>query len=210
MLNSLDLLSQRYFHELNERDKIFARLPLSFAIYTSLLTLLAYMVKALNYNANSIVLTLFFIGVISSLVLLAVSMYYTIVALTGHKYKTLPKSIALLKQEEQLEQYTSDITKYNQEYGQTLEVPDAKIIFHKQLAVNFADCIDYNYQVNEFRRQAIKKSIWYTILSSIAFVEMIFLFIVFNLDLSSSHKTAKVSTQEQPAIIIVNSLSESK
>lgn len=200
MPDTNDFLSQLYFYELDARDKIFTRLQLNFAIYASVVALLAYMVRMIDYSALCVVLTLFFVGLVACVGFVARSVYYTFVALTGHEYKTLPKSTELIRYKQELQDLATSTIEYNRLYQQALEVPNSRALFKSQVCKYFADCIDCNYQINERRRQAIRKSIWAMILAAIPLMVSALLFIGFDLDASSPRKVAISFSEGQPLV----------
>lgn len=51
--------SELYFHELDTRDRIFARLQLNYAIYASAIAMLAYMARMVDYSTPCIYLSFF-------------------------------------------------------------------------------------------------------------------------------------------------------
>lgn len=200
MIDTNNMLSQRYYHELDSRDRIFSRLQLNFAIYASVIALLAYMVRMIDYSSSCVAITLFFVGLSAGAALLAWSIFYTVVALTGYEYKTLPKSDELIRYEDELKQHAESLKEYNLKYKQEVKVPDPDVALNKYISGAFSKCIDHNYAINEFRRQAVRKSIWSMVNASIPVIFSALLFVIFDLDASSPRKVSVSFNEGKPLI----------
>lgn len=209
MIDTNNMLSQRYYHELDSRDRIFSRLQLNFAIYASVIALLAYMLRMIDYSSSCVAITLFFVGLSAGAGLLAWSIYYTIAALTGHEYKTLPKSDELIRYEDELKKHAESLKEYNLKYKQKAEVPDPHAARSKYMSEAFSKCIDHNYAINEFRRQAVRKSIWSMVKASIPVILSAFLFVIYDLDASSPRKVSVSFNEGNPLINAIDSVQRS-
>lgn len=203
------MLSQRYYHELDSRARIFSRLQLNFAIYASVIALLTYMLRMIDYSSSCVAITLFLVGFSAGAGLLAWSIYYTIVALTGHEYKTLPKSDELIRYEDELKKHAKSLRKYNLEYKQKVEVPDPNAELGKYISEAYSKCIDHNYAINEFRRQAVRKSIWSMVKASIPVILSAFLFVIYDLDASSPRKISVSFSEGNPLINAIDGVQRS-
>lgn len=206
MIDTNNMLSQRYYHELDSRDRIFSRLQLNFAIYASVIALLAYMVRMIDYSSSCVAITLFFVGLSAGAALLAWSIFYTVFALSGYEYKTLPKSEELIRYEDELKQHAESLKEYNLKYKQDFKVSDPDVALNKYISEAFSKCIDHNYAINEFRRQAVRKSIWSMVNASIPVIFSALLFVIFDLDASSPRKVSVSFNEGSPLINTLDSV----
>lgn len=206
MIDINNMLLKRYYHELDSRDKIFSRLQLNFAIYTSVIALLFYMIRTVDYSSSCVAITLFFVGLSSGAVLLVLSVFYTVTALTGYEYKTLPKTDELIRYEDELEQYVKSLKEYNLKYKQKIDIFQPIVVFNKYIRETLSKCVDHNYAVNEFRRQVVRKSIWKMVHAAIPMMFSALLFVVFDLDASSPRKVSASFNEGSPLINVLDSV----
>ena len=203
------MLSQRYYYELEFRENIFNRLQLNFAIYASIIALIAYMVRMLDYGSSCVAITLFFVGLFAGAVLLIWSIFHSVTALTGYEYKTLPKSVELITYENDLQQHAKALEDYNSKYNQTAEIPNIKILLNKYIDEDYSKCIDHNYTINEYRKQAVRKSIWRMVTALIPIALSVFLFVSFDLDVSSPRKVSASFSDGKPLIKALDNVHKS-
>jgi len=183
------LLSEIYFYELEAREKIFNRLQLNFAIYASVVTILAYMIRKTDYGSNCVILTLFYVGIFAGSVLLSISIYYTIKSLTGFEYRLFPCSQEIIEYKAKLKKYEREIEEYNRENKISNQIKvDPNERTNEFVIKILAKCIDFNSKINEYRKQGIKKSLWYMIRATVPITFSALLFVVLDLDASSPRK----------------------
>jgi len=206
VINKNNMLSQLYYHELESRDRIFGRLQLNFAIYASVIALLAYMVRMVDYSSSCVALTIFFIGLSIAVLLLIWSIYLTIVALTGFEYKTFPKTTDLISYADDVEKHAEAMKAYNSKYNQNIEIPDSEKKLDRYVSKAYSKCIDHNYAINEFRRKAIRKSVWGMVLASIPIVISSIAFVFYDLDASSPRKVSTSFNEEMPLVNAIKSI----
>ncbi|WP_292992652.1 hypothetical protein [Nitrosomonas sp.] len=195
-----NILSDLYFHELSARDKVFNRLQLNYAIFTSEIALLAYMARMVDFSSSYVILVSFYMCLIISLIFLGIAAKWTWVALTGYKYATLPKSQEIIAYKENLRVYSDEIKKYNEISGENISVPDPNAKFDIYVYEIISFCTDRNYQINEDRRLIVRKSLLFVFYGAIPFVFAAILFIIFDLDASSPRKIATSYTEGTPLI----------
>lgn len=190
MKDAEEFLSEIYFYELETRDKIFNRLQLNFAIYTTVIAILAYMARMIDYDSNCTILTFFYVGLVFGISLISISIYYSCISLSlsDLKYMLFPRATDIIDYRSKLDIRWKEIEKYNQEYGCNYETPDTKTTINEFTTDIIAKCIDHNASINEYRRQGIRKSIWYMILASIPIIFSSALFVIRDLDTSSPRK----------------------
>jgi len=194
-----DFLSDIYFHELESRERIFNRLQLNFAIYTTVIAFLAYMARMIDYESNCTILTLFYVGLVCGSGLIVRSIYLTVISLSGYKYLVFPRARELIEYRAKLETRAKELEKYNQDYGFSIDIPDPKSATNEFTAETIANCIDHNSAINEYRRQGVRKSIWYMVLASVPIIFSAALFIIFDLDTSSPRKNLLIEDRNLAA-----------
>jgi hypothetical protein len=147
-----------YFHELDSREKLTARLQLSLAILTALIALLAYVVSraSLKGDAGPLANAAFLVSMACGVVLLTTAASHFIKALWGHSYECLPLAT-------EIEEYRALLTETYKEYadGERLSTEHQK----KFLVRYFAECAAMNAAVNQKRYKLLHDSISYTVYS---------------------------------------------
>ena len=115
MKDAEEFLSEIYFYELETRDKIFNRLQLNFAIYTTVIAMLAYMARMIDYNSNCTILTLFYVGLVFGISLISISIYYSCISLSlsDLKYMLFPRATDIIDYRSKLDIRWKEIEKYN-------------------------------------------------------------------------------------------------
>ncbi len=137
-----------YFHELDNREKLTARLQLSLAILTALVALLAYIVSrtTLQSGPGPFAVAAFLVSFASSTATLSASAWFFIRALWGHSYECLPVA--------------TEIEKYRELLAETYkDYPDGDSLtatHHKRFLVRyFAECASVNASVNQRRYELL-------------------------------------------------------
>lgn len=145
-----------YFHELDSREKLTARLRLLLAILTALLAAFAYVLSKTTFQsqAGPFASAVFLISLASSAVLLCVAATFFIKALWGHSYECLPLA-------SKIEEYRLLLTETYKDYtnGDRLSADYQK----KFLVRYFAECASLNASVNEKRYGLIHDCLSYTV-----------------------------------------------
>lgn len=152
-----------YFHELDSREKLTARLQLSLAILTALVAALAYVLSRTTFRSESgpFATAVFLVSLAGSAVLLCAAATFFIKALWGHSYECLPLA-------NKIEDYRLLLTDTYKDYtdGDRLSAD-----YHKKFLVRyFAECASLNASVNERRYQLLHDCVSYTVYSLPALV----------------------------------------
>lgn len=182
------LLSEVYFHELETRTRISSRLQINIAVYASFFTVIAYMLRMMDYNSHPVGLTLFYASISFVILFVVQSGYKTAISLTGFEYRTLPKAVDILNFREGLERTRFQLIEYNKEYGMSYPVPRPEEDTDNFLATITAKCIDYNHEVNEMRSVGTKLSTKYIINALFPLAVAAGVFVAFDMDASSPRK----------------------
>ncbi|HAS6172571.1 TPA: hypothetical protein I7149_21515 [Vibrio vulnificus] len=192
----LDSISKVYFHELDAREHIFNRLQLNFALYASVLAVIAYMTRMVDYNSQEAIVTLFYVCIFFSLIFLAKSAYLTYNSLTGMQYRLLPDPNELYEYRINVRDHAKAISDYNEKYGTSEVIPDVEQVCKDFLVKMMTRCTSYNAGVNELRKLGIRRSLLFLVLSAIPLLLSSVLFIGFDLDASSPRKDFQVHNSE--------------
>lgn len=139
----------------------------------------------LDYGSNCFVITLFISGILVALVLLITSIKNSSISWTDHEYKVLPKAKDLIE-------YRNAFIEYSKA-NEIENTPDKEVAIF--IAESMAECIDYNKGVNDYRLQALRRSIWYLAASIIPIFASSVLFVTFDLDVSSPRKNMRIEDQ---------------
>lgn len=196
MKHMLDSISKVYFHELDAKEHIFNRLQLNFALYASILAVIAYMTRMIDYAGSESIITLFFVGIFFSLIFLFRSAYLTYKSLTGMQYRLLPDSQELYKYRKEVTNHSKQLVEYNKKYGCSVAVPDIEEVCEDFLIKMMAKCSSFNSTVNDSRKLGIRRSLLFLVTSSIPLVFSSVLFIGFDLDASSPRKDLLIRNSE--------------
>lgn len=197
MANELDkTILYIYFQEIESREKILNRLRLNFAAYASVVALLSYMLRMLDYESNCQVIVLFFVGIFSGTLLLIKSVYLSVSSWTGFKYRVLPEAGLLIKYRNDLILSKKEIEEYNKNYGTEIDVPKPDKSVNSFISRSIAECVDHNENINEYRRKAVRNSVWYMVISAIPIIISSLFFVIFDLDVSSPRKSLLIEDRE--------------
>jgi len=175
MKDVYDFILDIYFDEINTRERIVSRIQVNLAIFASVLAILSYMARRLDYSSGYPLVILFWIGEFSSLVLIGVSIFLTYHAFTGFEYKFFPKAKDVIA-------YKRDIARYI-DRGENIHGSIEEFMID-----SVCECVDNNYALNEFRRKKISFSLVFLVMSGIPIFFTCFLFVVFDMDASSPRK----------------------
>ncbi|MDO8065439.1 hypothetical protein [Janthinobacterium sp. SUN206] len=185
------LLCDLYLHELEIREKIFVRLQLNFGAYVTVVTVMVYMTKTVDYSSPCWAITLFHATLFLTLLPLLMSMRYTLIAFTGYQYVLFPSTVQSVKYKQEAEAYCSALAKaHGSEDGQGM--PDVQMNSTKMLddyvMDSLAACVDRNSEINEQRQATNRKSLLSLFIASLPLVVAACLFVFMDLDASSPRK----------------------
>lgn len=138
-----------YFHEIEYRDKITARLQLPLAIYISFLSLFGFMVRNINFTCKIGYLTLFIFLLIVSSVLLIFGIFYFIKAFYGHTYEFLPTA-------NKTEEYRKQLDLTYEDYDNGAELSNSYL--EDYLYKYYQECSSKNSEVNDKRSDNLHKA----------------------------------------------------
>lgn len=138
-----------YFHEMEMREKLHARVGISLTIVISLLGAIAYLWQSQNFDPGSGLEQSFYIAFIGAICLLFTGAVFLVRSFWGHTYSVLPSS-------REVEDYRNVLVKTYEEFIRAKQLSD----FHfKEFVLNYLiDRATQNYSVNHRRTQALHHS----------------------------------------------------
>lgn len=182
------LLRQEYYFSLSERDRILPRLQILQVFYIAVLTTMIYMLRNIDYSIEFSYVALFFFLLFIVFMLVIISIWLFIKALSGYEYKIISKSKDMLKYKEELKQYKEEIKNYNNVNNENIELPKIKIKLNIFIDEIIAECTDKNKEINNKRMVLFRNSLTF-LLGSIAFLFFSgMVYIILGLDASSPRK----------------------
>lgn len=143
-----ELYERLYFHEVEAKEKIAARLQIPLAILLSIASLFAILIRGADFvNYSSWNILLFAILIVSAALYIA-SVYFFIRALYGHTYQLIPSAI--------------DSEKYRQELVSMYKIfPNSDNLVEKYfsdyLFKYYAECSLHNTLINDKRSEFLHK-----------------------------------------------------
>ncbi len=183
-----DVFKSQYDYELQSKEHTTNKVQASLAIYTFILTVISYMLRMIDTDSNKIVLTLFFTGLLVAVVFYVCAGYHTRISITGHQYRVLPNPVARVKKRKELREDVERIKKYNERYSQNVFVPNPENITDDITIEWLAKCAEHNRAINNRRNIGFTKSIGHIVTGSFFLLFSVFLFVGFDLDVSSPRK----------------------
>ncbi len=182
-MNKKELISfyeKLYFHELELKEKIVARLQLPFAILLTLLGFLGYLLNGYASEGSQTAVYAFWVCFTVSVGLLATATRHFLRALWGHNYECLPDAKATDDFKISLEEY----------YDEASEASDG---LDDYLLQYYRDCSASNTKVNDGRSLELHKAYAFITYSIAPLIATFLVFHFGDLDRSHLDKAANVN-----------------
>lgn len=184
-----ELYEKLYFHEVEAKEKIAARLQIPLAILLSIASLYGYFLKGYSIENSNLWNIVFSILGIVSLICFGRSLIYFKQAFFGSTYSFLPAAKIA-------EDYRQELLTLYKDYDGTDGYLDCQTLvshhFKNYLLTSYIDCSSYNTKINDYRSEALHKCNSFIIFN---ILPLAFLFIVFtlaNIDKNNIEKEYKV------------------
>jgi hypothetical protein len=175
------LYEKLYFHEVDARDKVVARLQISMAILFSILSVFAILVKAVDIHIVGS-LNLWFYGFLGlSVILFLKSFIYFVGAFYNHGYSFMPSPL-------RMEDYRQELINHYEPYEGSENYVDEE--FTKFIYDYFNKCTSANVIVNDLRSYKVHMCNRYLIFT-VAPLLVSFLIFTFS-DMDGSKKIQKI------------------
>ena len=191
-----EIYSDLYYHELEIREKITNRLQLTFAFHATSLTVLAYMIRMIDFDSPDYLLIIFYVCISIFVCLLGKSIFETVRAFWGNTYKALASANDIEDFRNSCFGHEEELKKYKKSYpDQEIEdyCPEEKI--NNYLYGEFSKCASHNSAINDLRSQRIHKATKYLLFAIVPFLIASFCFTVFDMDTSSPRKRLLIEYQ---------------
>lgn len=195
-MNKKELLKfyeKLYFHEIDYRDKLTARLQLPLAIYISFLSLFGFMVRNINFECkiNSLILFMFFI--VFSIALLIIGIVFFIKAFYGHTYEFIPTA-------NETEIYRLKLESTYEEYENGSEL--ANTYLEDYLYKYYYECSSNNANVNDKRSESLHKANSFIVFVVIPLLVTFLIFHFGNVDKNMQQKIETIEINTPLKIVI--------
>lgn len=191
-----DFYERLYFHELNSRDSIHTRAQINFALIFTGLSVIAYMLRVLDFTENSDLayFCAFFlcisIGIFIWSGLIAKKAFY------GGQYKAVADPTRINEYRELYKTHINEVEKYNKEYPDNLqEVPELDKAMADFVKNQIIECTTHNTHENVARFSYIHDSLQKLLYSAVALLIGSTIFILADLDASSPRKEFAVKNK---------------
>ena len=195
------LYKEFYFHELDVREKLETRFQIGFAIYVTVLTIIAYMLKMVDSSVAKELLYAFYLCLVVSLIPLSYSIYLNIRGFWGHKYLAVASPVEIEKYRKETIEHEKKICAYNSELADRDRIDyNAEEELFSYLYGEYARCTTYNIDVNYKRGVYIHTAIKYLLFSVTPLVVCSLVFILGDLDGSSPRKAVLIKHSD-PLVI---------
>lgn len=178
-----DLYEKLYFHEVEAREKLSARLQIPLAISLALLGVIANIIKGLSFSLTSIWCYVFWAVFGLSVILFIISLKYFVRSFYGHEYQFLPSANETEKYRQKLIETYKDY-----EEGESL----SKKYFNQYIYSYYNDCSSANTKINDSRSEALHKCNTYLIFCALPLAIAFLTFTFGGVDKNSADKEYKV------------------
>lgn len=185
-----EIYKNLYFHELDVKEKITNRVQLTFAFHMTILTILAYMLRNVDYNSPEIATVSFYTFISITTIFIIISLFHTVNAFWGNTYKALVSAQELEDYRLKTIKHEKDLSKYKEENPEANvgEEFSAEEKLNKYIYDEYAKCASCNSKLNDLRAFRNHEAIKYILIASIPFLLASACFIAFNMDASSPRK----------------------
>jgi len=178
-----ELYEKLYFHEVESRDKISARLQIPLAITLTILGVIANIVKGLSFNLSSLWCYLFWILFGLGVVLFIFAVTKFIRSFYGHSYQFLPTAC-------DTEEYRLKLIDTYKDYENGEQL--SRKYFNEYLYKYYNECSSKNTKINDCRSEALHKCNTYLILCALPLAVAFLTFTFGGIDKNSEDKEYKV------------------
>jgi len=186
-----ELYEKLYFHEVEAREKISARLQIPLAIILSITSVYAYLLKGISINNTGSWNIAFCILFFVSFTIHCFSMVYFIRVFYGHTYEFLPSA-------SETEKYRNKLIETYSDYTDHCELV-AKY-FNEYLFKYFNECSSANTIVNDSRSEFLHKCNTFSIANVIPLSILFLIFTFSGIDKNSIAKEYRIKLTN-PVII---------
>ena len=185
-----------YFHEMQNRDTLYTRVQINFALIFTGFSIVSYMLRMLDFSSNKELALVFSALAILSVTISSRGVFYLIKAFWGTEYKGVPDPVETDRYRVEVENHAESILQYNKDYPENKQ-PEVNVeaVLSKFLLEQVRDCATHNTYANEVRFTHVHNSVKWLLLAAIPFLSASVLFVAFDLDASSPRKETLIYNQ---------------
>ncbi|TCL03698.1 hypothetical protein [Sodalis ligni] len=188
-----DVFEKLYFKSFEDRERIISRVQINFTIYMGMLTVIFYMLRMLDHDEKKFPLIIFFIILLSCLISLLTSIYFTYKTLCDkYNYHYFTSFYEMSKYLARLHEYRNNMHEYNITDNNEFSLEDINFIIKSNIFAIIGKCSDENNRINKNRMFFVRKSMLWLWFSGALFVMTSAIFAVTDLDVSSPRKDTLV------------------
>ncbi len=188
-----DIFEKLYFKSFEDRERIISRVQINFTIYMGMLTVIFYMLRMLDHDEKKLPLILFFIVLLSCLISMFASIYFTYKTLCDkYSYHYFTSFQEMTKYLARLREYRNNMNEYNIIDNNEVPLEDINFIVKSNIFAIVGKCSDENNRLNKNRMFFVRKSMLWLWFSGALFVMTSAIFAVTDLDVSSPRKDTLV------------------
>ncbi|MEO9495818.1 MAG: hypothetical protein ABJG42_15175 [Vibrio splendidus] len=185
-----------YFHEMQNRDTLYTRVQINFALIFTGFSIVSYMLRMLDFSSNKELALVFAVLAILSVTVSARGVFFLVKAFWGTEYKGVPDPAETDRYRIEVENHKESILQYNRDYPENKQPEiDIEVVLSQFLIEQVRDCATHNTYANEIRFTHVHNSIKWLLLAAVPFLFASVLFVAFDLDASSPRKEALIYNQ---------------
>jgi hypothetical protein len=180
------LYEKLYFHEIESRDKITSRLQLPLAIFVSILSMLGFMIRNINFHLDTTLIVSYYVCLFITITPVFFGIYYFIKAFYGHEYQLMPTA-------SETEEYNLKLHKTYEEFDSGKELAEKYLT--EYLYKDYHECSSVNSETNDKRSEFIHRSNFFIILSILPLLVTFLMFSFAHIDKNNKDNTQETSTK---------------
>lgn len=178
-----ELYEKLYFHEVEAREKISARLQIPLALLLSITSVYAILIKGISLDNTGLWNAIFGLFFIVSAVLFVKSVSCFVRSFYGHTYEFIPSALTT-------ENYRKELIDTYSKYDECDELVEK--YFNEYIFSYYNECSSANTLVNDKRSEYLHKCNTYLILTALPLAVAFLIFTLSGIDKNSIEKEFKV------------------
>lgn len=178
-----ELYEKLYFHEVESKDKVVARLQIPLALVLSITSIYAFFIKGINFHNFEFWNVAFFCTFALSLLLFLASVWHFIKALYGHSYEFIPSAL-------ETEAYRDTLIEAYKNYSDSEKLVERH--FNDYIFRYYNECSSFNTAVNDQRSYYLHMCNTYLISTALPLAVAFLIFSLTGIDINSVDKEYKV------------------
>lgn len=184
-----------YKQELEYKETLMNRVQLTAALLLTNFSAFTYMLRNVDLKSGVVFISYFFLFAAINLIVIFTATYFVARAFSSTEYKSIPALSKINDYISEWEQYNHDIEAYN--VDNNTNEPKVKIQekLNEYLKKLYVECASFNAVANERRASFSYRGVITTIISYFPLLICASLFIIDDMDASSSRKPTDISAE---------------